>query len=69
MIVRYLRFPERELESDTDVKVYSDFPKEIIERRKKQWPKLKETRKEEKIAFFSKPEPDKLFTDGQFVSL
>ena len=40
MIVRYLRFPERELvfrkktrelESDTDVKVYSDFFKEISE--------------------------------------
>ena len=58
-----------ELESDTDVKVYSDFPKEISERRKKQWPKLKKARKEGKIAFFSKPEPDKLFTDGHFVPL
>ena len=39
VIVRFLRFPERELvfrkarelESDTDVKVYSDLPKEISE--------------------------------------
>ena len=43
VIVRFLRFPERELvfrkarelESDTDVKVYSDLPKEISERRNK----------------------------------
>ena len=43
VIVRFLRFPERELvfrkarelESDTDVKVYSDLPKEISERRKR----------------------------------
>ena len=57
------------LESDIDVKVYSDFPKEISERRKKQWPKLKKARKEGKIEFFSNPEPDKLFTDEQFVPL
>ena len=77
VIVRFLRFPERELvfrkarelESDTDVKVYSDLPKEISERRKRQWPRLKKAREEGKIAFFSKPEPDKLFIDGQFVPL
>ena len=41
MIVRFLRFPERglvfrithELERDTDVKVYSDLPKEINEKK------------------------------------
>ena len=77
VIVRFLGFPERELvfrkvhelESDTDVKVYSDLPKEISERRKRQWPRLKKAREEGKIAFFSKPEPDKLFIDGQFVPL
>ena len=77
VIVRFLKFPERELvfrkarelESDTEVKVYSDLPKEISERRKRQWPRLKKAREEGKIAFFSKPEPDKLFIDGQFVSL
>ena len=52
-----------------DVKVYSDLPKEISERRKRQWPRLKKAREEGKIAFFSKPEPDKLFIDGQFVPL
>ena len=30
---------------------------------------LKKAREEGKIAFFSKPEPDNLFTDGQFVPL
>ena len=77
VIVRFSRFPEselvfrkvRELQSDTDVKVYSDLPKEISERRKRQWPRLKKAREEGKIAFFSKPEPDKLFIDGQFVPL
>ena len=52
-----------------DVKVYSDLPKEISERRKRQWPKLKKAREEGKTAFFNKPEPDKLFVDGQFVPL
>ena len=50
MIVRFMRFPERdlvfrkkrELESDTDVKVYSGLPKEISERRKKAMAKTKE---------------------------
>ena len=77
VIFRFLKFPERELvfrkarelEGDTDVKVYSDLPKEISERRKRQWPKLKKAREEGKIAFFSKPEPDKLFIDGRFVPL
>ena len=77
VIVRFLKFPEREmvfrrareLEGETDVKVYSDLPKEISERRKKQWPRLKKAREEGKIAFFSKPEPDKLFIDGRFVPL
>ena len=77
VIVRFLKFPERELvfrkaremESDIDVKVYSDLPKEIGQRRKRQWPRLKKAREEGKIAFFSKPEPDKLFIEGQFVPL
>ena len=46
-----------------------DFPREISERRKKQWPRLKKAREEGKTAFFSKPEPDKLFIDGRFVPL
>jgi len=50
-------------------KVYADFPKETSERRKKQWPRLKKAREDGKIAFFSKPEPYKLFIDGRFVPL
>ena len=77
VIVRFLKFPEREmvfrrareLEGETDVRLYSDLPKEIIERRKKQWPRLNKPREEGKIAFFSKPEPEKLFIDGRFVPL
>ena len=77
VIVRFLRFPDRELvfrrvremEDEIDVKVYSDYPEEISERRKKQWPKMKKAREEGKIAFFLKPEPDKLFIDGQFVPM
>ena len=77
MIVRFLSFPERELVfrrvrelvDDIDIKVYADFLKEISERRKKQWPHLKKAREEGKTAFFSKPEPDKLFIDGRFVPL
>ena len=77
VIVRFLRFPERELvfrrvrelADDIDVKVYADFPREISERRKKQWPRLKKAREEGKTAFFSTPEPNKLFIDGRFVPL
>ena len=61
IIARFLRFPEREvifkrvrdLEEDTDVKVLADFPKEIRERRKKLWPKMKKAREEGKVAYFN----------------
>ena len=55
--------------ADADVKVYADYPDEIRERRKKQWPRMKKAREEGKTAFFSKPEPDKLFIDGELVPL
>ena len=38
-------------ESDVKVKVYKDFPKEIQDRRNKQWPKLKRAREDGKTAF------------------
>ena len=77
VIVRFLKFSEREqvfrrvreLADDIDIKVYADFPKEISERRRKQWPRLKKAREEGKTACFSKPEPDTLFIDGRFVPL
>ena len=60
VIVRFLRFPEcevvfrkaRELEGDTDVKVYSDLPKEISERRKKAVVKAKESKGRRKDSIF-----------------
>ena len=59
VIVRFLRFPERELvfrrvrelADDIDIKVYADFPKEISERRKKQWPHLKKSKRGGKDCF------------------
>ena len=47
-----------------DVKAYADFPKEIQDRRKKLWPKLKQAREDGKVAFFDKREPDKLYING-----
>ena len=75
VIVRFLRFPEREMvfkraremQEETNVKVYADYPKEISERRKQQWPRMKKAREEGKTAFFLKSEPDKLFINGLFV--
>lgn len=72
IIARFLRFPERELVfrnvrdlgEESDVKAYADFPKEIRDRRKKLWPKLKQAREDGKVAFFDKREPDKLYING-----
>ena len=77
IIVRFLRFPDRErvfkkaleLKEDIEVRVYTDLPKEIQECRKKQWPKLKKAREEGKVASFDKKEPDKLYIDGQFIQM
>lgn len=76
VIIRFLRFPEHELvfkrvpelADDIDLNVYADYPK-LISKRRKQWPHLKEPWEEGQIAFSSKPEPDRLFTNGQFVRL
>lgn len=76
IIARFLRFPDRErvfrraleLKDDIDVKVYADYPKEIQERRRKLWPRLKRAREDGRRAFFDKKEPDKLFIDGHLVT-
>ena len=47
-----------------EIKVYADYPKEIQERRRKLWPRLKRAREDGKRAYFDKKEPDKLFIDG-----
>ena len=76
LIARFLRFPDRErvfrraleLKDDIDVKVYADYTKEIQDRRRKLWPRLKRAREDGKRAFFDKKEPDKLFIDGHLVT-
>ena len=77
--MRFLRFPDRErvfkktleLKEDIEVRVETDLPKEIQERRKKQWPiaKLKKAREEGKVTSFDKKEPDKLYIDGQLIQM
>ena len=77
IIARFLRFPDRErvfkraleLRDDIEVKVYSDLPKEIQNRRKKQWSKLKKAREEGKLAAFDRKEPDKLYIEGHLIPM
>ena len=77
IIARFLRFPDRErifrraleVRDVTEVRVFTDLPKEIQERRKKQWPKLKKSREEGKVASFDRKEPDKLYIDGHFIPI
>ena len=77
IIARFLRFPDRErvfkraleLRDDIEVKVYSDLPKEIQDRRKKQWSKLKKAREEGKLAAFDRKEPDKLYIEGHLIPM
>ena len=77
IVARFLRFPDRErifrrarkVRDDTEVRVFTDLPREIQERRKKQGPKLKKAKEEGKLASFDKKEPDKLYTDGHFIPM
>ena len=77
IIARFLRFQDREyifkrakeMSRSLDFKVLVDLPKEIRDRRKAQWPKLKKAREEGKTGYFSWREPDKLYIDGVFVPL
>ena len=72
---RFLRYQDRETVlragfelEDTEYMILQDFPEEIIERRRKQMPKLKEDKKRAQKVSFGKSEPDKLFIDGRFIS-
>lgn len=76
IIARFLRYPEREkvfgksyLLKGKKYGISADFPKVIVERRKKLLPRLIDARKEGKRAYFSRPEPDKLFIDGELVPM
>ena len=76
IIARFLRFPDREkvfkraleLKDEIDVKLYADYPREIQERRRKLWPRLRRAREEGKRAFFDKKEPGKLIIVGHMVT-
>ena len=52
---------------DTRFRVLEDYPKEIIESRRKLVPLLKEAKAQGKKAHFCKPMPDRLIIDGKFI--
>ena len=59
----------REMSGSLSIKVLVDLPKEIRDRRKAQWPKLKKARDEGKTGYFSRREPDKLYINGEFAPI
>ena len=70
IIVRFLRFGDREfifsnskLLKGKSFGKSADFPPEIVRRRKAQGKTLKDARKDGKLAYFSRVEPDKLYID------
>ena len=77
VIARFLRFQDREfifnkareMSGSLSIKVLVDLPKEIRDRRKAQWPKLKQARDKGKTGYFSRRKPDKLYINGQFVPM
>ena len=77
VIAHFLRFQDREfifnkareMSSSLSIKVLVDLPKEVRDRRKAQWPKLKQAREEGKTGYFSRHEPDKLYINGEFVPM
>ena len=70
IIVRFLRFGDREfifskskLLKGTTFGISADFPPEIARRRKAQGKMLKDARKDGRLAYLSRVEPDKLYID------
>ena len=75
ILARFLRYQDHETMlrarfelKDTEYVILQDFLQEIMKRRRKQMPKLKEAKKRGQKVSFSKSEPDKLFIDGKFIS-
>ena len=76
IIVRFLIYPDRDKVfkqalfklRDTPYKVLEDFPKEVIESRRKLLPMLKKAKAEGKRAGFSRSQPDRLIIDGEFFN-
>ena len=76
IIARFLRYGDREFIfskardlKDTGYGISTDFPREIVRRRKDQGKKLTDARKDVKRAFFSRTEPDKLYIGGVLIPL
>ena len=75
ILARFLRFQDREriLRQGFKLKgmeymMLQDFPQEIIEKRRKMMPKLKEARGKGLRVSFSKSEPDKLIINGKIAT-
>ena len=75
ILARFLRFQDRERIlrqglklKGTEYMMLQDFPQEIIEKRHKRMPKLKEAKGKGLRVSFSKSEPDKLIINGKIVS-
>jgi len=51
------------------MRVFTDLPEEIQERRKKQFLKLKKVREERKLASLDKRKTNKLYIDGHFTPM
>lgn len=71
IIARFLRYPNREMIMTNVTKlkgkrfaISANFPKEIMERRKRKMQQFKKAKADGKQAFYSKAEPDKLFIGG-----
>ena len=68
IIARFLRYTDREevlkkaidLLKETNFSAFEDMPRQLYQLRKAQLTKLKEAKKKEQKAFFSKRYPDKL---------
>ena len=74
IIARFLRYGDREQVfsrarqlKGTGMGISPDFPKGVVDIRKKQIEILKKAKKEGKRAYFSRAEPDKLYVDGYLI--
>ena len=63
-----IRIPLHDPLKGTEYMMLQDFPQEIIEKRRKMMPKLKEARGKGLRVSFSRSEPDKLTINGKIVS-
>ena len=77
MIVRFLRYSDRELVMENarkllkghkDYHVFEDIPKNLYELQKLPMKKFKENRERGHKVYFSKANPDKRFANGKYVA-